>query len=189
VPPDRQPIGEHEPPRPQSPYGVSKAAADTLAGFFADAHGIDVLRTRAFNHAGPGQDERYVVAAFARQIAAAERRGETEVEIATGDLRPQRDFTDVRDVVRAYWLALERAPAGVYNVCRGEAVAVADILAGLARHTTIRVGQRTDPERLRAAEVMEIRGSHELLTAQTGWEPTIALDRTLADTLDWWRAR
>jgi GDP-4-dehydro-6-deoxy-D-mannose reductase len=148
-----------------------------------------VVRTRAFNHAGPGQDERYVVAAFARQIALAEAEGLESVEIATGDLRPRRDFTDVRDVARAYWLALDRAPAGVYNVCSGEAVAVADILSALARQARLQVEQRTDPDRLRATDVMEIRGSHERITGATGWRPEIPLEQTLGDALDDWRAR
>ena len=143
-----------------------------------------MIRTRAFNHAGPGQSERYVVGAFARQIAAAEAAGRDEVELMTGDLRPRRDFTDVRDVARAYVALVESAPPGAYNVCSGEAVSIGDILEGLARHTPLRVDQRTDPERIRAGEVMEIRGSHEKLTQATGWEPAIALDRMLADTLE-----
>jgi GDP-4-dehydro-6-deoxy-D-mannose reductase len=183
VPAERQPIAEDEPFRPQNPYAVSKAACDVLAGFYADVHGLHLVRTRAFNHAGPGQDERYVVAAFAQQVARAAAAGSESVEIATGDLRPRRDFTDVRDVVRAYWLALDRADPGVYNVCSGEAVAIADILSGLARQARLHVEQRTDPDRLRATDVMEIRGSHERLTAATGWRPEIPLERTLADTL------
>ena len=169
-------ITEADPPRPQNPYAVSKAASDALAGFFADAHGLRVIRARAFNHAGPGQSDRYVVGALARQVAAGG-------EVVTGDLRPRRDFTDVRDVVRAYVLLLEHAEPGAYNVCSGETVAIADILAGLARHADVRVNQRTDPERVRAGEVMEIRGSHEKLTKATGWRPEIPLDQTLADTL------
>jgi GDP-4-dehydro-6-deoxy-D-mannose reductase len=193
VPVERQPIDESEPLRPQNPYAVSKAACDVLGGFFADAHGMHVVRTRAFNHAGPGQSDQYVVAAFARQIAEAEAEAQAEgreaIEIGTGDLRPRRDFTDVRDVVRAYWLALERAAPGAYNVCSGSTVTVADILSALARQAALRVEQRTDPDRLRTTEVMEIRGSHERLTAATGWEPEIPLERTLADTLDAWRAQ
>jgi GDP-4-dehydro-6-deoxy-D-mannose reductase len=184
VPAERQPVTEREPFRPQNPYAVSKAGADALAGFFADAYGLHVVRTRAFNHAGPGQSDRYVVAAFARQITEAEADGLDAVELTTGDLRPRRDFTDVRDVVRAYVLLLDSAPPGAYNVCSGEAVAIADILAALARQTPIRVEQRTDPERLRAGEVMEIRGSHETLTQTTGWRPEIPLERTLRDTLE-----
>ena len=189
VPADRQPVTEDEPPRPQNPYAVSKAAADVLAGFFADAHGLDVIRTRAFNHAGPGQDQFYVVASFSRQIATAEAEGRESVEVLTGNLETRRDFTDVRDVARAYWLALDRAPAGVYNVCSGEAVAAGNILSGLAGMARVRVEQRTDPDRVRTNEVMEIRGSHDRLTAATGWRPEIPFERTLAEALDDWRSR
>ena len=188
VPEERLPVTEDEPFRPQNPYAVSKAAADLLSGFYADAHGLRVIRTRAFNHAGPGQSDAYVIAAFARQIADAERAGSGELVLETGNLEPRRDFTDVRDVVRAYWLAVERGEPAIFNVCSGVSVAVADILARLAALTELRVEQRTDPSRLRKHEVMDIRGSHERLTAATGWAPEIALDRTLADTLDWWRA-
>ena len=187
VPDERLPVGEDEPLRPQNPYAVSKAAADLLAGFYADAHGLRVVRTRAFNHAGPGQSDMYVVSAFAKQIAAAERAGQADLVLETGDLAPRRDFCDVRDVVRAYWLAAERGESAIYNVCSGVSIPVADILAGLARATDVSVEQRTDPARLRKHEVMDIRGSHERLTDATGWEPEIALERTLADTLDWWR--
>jgi GDP-4-dehydro-6-deoxy-D-mannose reductase len=188
VPEERLPVTEDEPPRPQNPYAVSKAAADLLAGFYADAHGLRVVRTRAFNHAGPGQSAGYVVSAFAKQIADAEREGRKELVIETGNLAPRRDFTDVRDVVRAYALAVDRGEAAIYNVCSGVSVPVADILARLAALTDLRVEQRTDPSRLRKHEVMDIRGSHDRLTEATGWQPEIALDKTLADTLDWWRA-
>jgi GDP-4-dehydro-6-deoxy-D-mannose reductase len=188
VPEERLPVIEDEPFRPQNPYAVSKAAADLLAGFYADAHGLRIVRTRAFNHAGPGQSDAYVVAAFARQIVEAERADTGELVLETGNLEPRRDFTDVRDVVRAYWLAVEHGEPGIYNVCSGDSVPVADILARLAALTELRVEQRTDPARLRKHEVMDIRGSHERLTGATGWRPEIALETTLADTLDWWRA-
>ena len=187
VPEERLPVSEDEPFRPQNPYAVSKAAADLVAGFYADAHGVRVVRTRAFNHAGPGQSDAYVVSAFAKQIADAERAGSGELVLETGNLAPRRDFADVRDVVRAYWLAAERGEAAVFNVCSGVSVPVADILARLARLTDVAVEQRTDPARLREHEVMDIRGSHERLTEATGWQPEIALETTLADTLDWWR--
>src|SRR2546423_673953 len=172
--------------------GLGRGAAgdvEGLAGWIEADLRDERPAARAFNHAGPGQSDEYVVPAFARQIAEAEAEGRQSVELLTGDLRPRRDFTDVRDVVRAYWLLLERAPAGAYNVCSGVATAVADILAGLARHTALTIEQRTDPARLRESEVMEIRGSHDRLTETTGWEPEIPLDRTLADALDSWRAR
>jgi GDP-4-dehydro-6-deoxy-D-mannose reductase len=187
VPDARLPITEAELLRPQNPYAVSKAAVDLLAGFYADAYDLDVVRTRAFNHCGPGQTAAYVVGAFASQIAEAEAAGHTTVTMRTGDLRPRRDFTDVRDVVRAYWLASELAPAGIYNVCSGRPTPIADILAMLAAQSSAQLDQQIDPQRLRKHEVMEIRGSHDRLTAATGWNPEIPLERTLRDTLAWWR--
>jgi GDP-4-dehydro-6-deoxy-D-mannose reductase len=188
VVPERLPVTEDEPQRPQNPYAVSKVAVDALAGFYADAHGMKTIRTRAFNHAGPGQSDLYVISAFARQIADAERAGGGELVLETGNLEPRRDFSDVRDVVRAYWELAQLGEPGVFNVCRGDSASVADILARLTAMTELEVRQHTDPSRLRKHEVMDIRGSHDRLTRATGWEPEVALDQTLADTLDWWRA-
>ncbi|MGI8801393.1 MAG: GDP-mannose 4,6-dehydratase [Solirubrobacteraceae bacterium] len=189
VPTERLPVVESEPLRPQNPYAVSKAAVDVLAGFYADAHGLQIARTRAFNHCGPGQGDIYVVAAFAHQIAAAEAAGQSRLNVKTGDLRPRRDFTDVRDIVRAYWLATGPAYPGAYNVCSGRSTPIADILAMLGGHSTLEIDRQTDPERFRKHEVMNVRGSHQKLTEATGWQPEIPLERTLGDTLDWWRAR
>jgi GDP-4-dehydro-6-deoxy-D-mannose reductase len=187
-PPQELPVTERHELRPQNPYAVSKAAADLLAGFHADAYGTHVVRTRAFNHFGPGQTDLYVVAAFARQIAEAERAGGDGVVVMTGELAAKRDFTDVRDVVRAYVLLLERAEPGAYNVCSGESRAAGDILAALADQSPLDVRPETDPERLRKNEVMDIRGSHDKLTDATGWEPEIPFETTIKDTLDWWRS-
>jgi GDP-4-dehydro-6-deoxy-D-mannose reductase len=190
VAPERLPVTEHEPFRPQNPYAVSKCACDLLAGFFADASRVDAIRARPFNHAGPGQHERYAMSSFARQIAAAEAGGGAgTVVVTTGNTAPRRDFTDVRDVVRAYWLLLERAGPGAYNVCSGRSLSVADILAGLAARTPLEVEQRTDPALLRDNEVMEIRGSRDRATELTGWEPQVPIERTFEDVLDWWRAQ
>jgi GDP-4-dehydro-6-deoxy-D-mannose reductase len=189
--PEHLPVTEEHPLRPKNPYAVSKASIDLAAGFYADAYGLQIVRTRAFNHAGPGQFDNYVVSNFARQIAEGEASGESDgfVEVVTGNPDIRRDFTDVRDVVRAYWLCLERADPDVYNVCSGRSVAIAEILAGLARHTRLEVQTRTDRKRFRKNEVMDIRGSHEKLTRATAWEPEIPLDQTLHDMLEWWRSR
>jgi GDP-4-dehydro-6-deoxy-D-mannose reductase len=171
---------------------VSKAQVDLLAGFYADAHGLSVLRARAFNHAGPGQSHAYVVSSFARQVAEAEARGargEDPGEIVTGNLEPRRDVTDVRDVARAYDLALDAGLTGPVNVCSGRAVPVAELLEGLLDRASVAVAHREDPARARPHEVMEVRGSHRRLAEATGWRPEIPLERTLLDTLEWWRER
>jgi GDP-4-dehydro-6-deoxy-D-mannose reductase len=188
--PQRLPVDEEHPLRPRNPYAVSKASADLAAGFYTESHGLHIVRARAFNHAGPGQSATYVVANFARQIAAAEAASAGRgFELQTGNLDVRRDFTDVRDVVRAYWIALEEAGPGVYNVCSGKSVGVGEILAALADETELEVNAKVDPALLRENEVMEIVGSHDRLTEATGWRPEIPLDRTLRDALAWWRQR
>jgi GDP-4-dehydro-6-deoxy-D-mannose reductase len=186
-PPARLPVTEEAPLNPQNPYATSKATSDVLAGFYGDAYDLRVVRARAFNHAGPGQRPEYVASGFARQIALAEREGASEVTVATGNTEVRRDFVDVRDVARAYWSLLGGHHAGVYNVCSGRSASIADILAILAELTPLEVHRRTDPGLLRQHEVMDIVGSHERLSNATGWAPEVPLERTLADTLDWWR--
>jgi GDP-4-dehydro-6-deoxy-D-mannose reductase len=190
-PPQYLPVDEAHPLSPRNPYATSKAMVEQLAEFYVEMHGMSVVRTRAFNHVGPGQADNFVVSAFARQIAEAEaaRPEGGNFVISTGNLEVRRDFSDVRDVVRAYWLALEAGESAVYNVCSGHPTLVSDILTGLVAHSPLEVERQIDPSRLRDNEVMEIRGSHERLTEVTGWRPEIDLSETLRDTLDWWRER
>ena len=188
-PPERLPVDETAPLRPQNPYAVSKASADLLAGFYADAHGVRVIRARAFNHAGPGQAPVYAIASFAQQFAAAVDAGENPVRIVTGNPDTRRDYTDVRDVVRAYRLLAERAEPGVYNICSGRTASSRELVAMLAEAAGVAVEHVIDPAKLRPHEVMELRGSFEALRAATDWEPEIPLARTLGDTLEWWRRR
>jgi GDP-4-dehydro-6-deoxy-D-mannose reductase len=180
-PPERLPVDEAAPLRPQNPYAVSKASADLLAGFYADAHGLRVVRSRSFNHAGPGQQPTYAIASFARQAADGGR-------IVTGNPDTRRDYTDVRDVVRAYRLLAAGAEPGVYNVCSGRTASARELVAALSEVAGVELEHVVDPDLLRPHEVMEVRGSYEKLRAATGWEPEIPLERTLADTLDWWRS-
>ena len=188
VPVAEQPITEQHPPRPHSPYGVSKQAAEALAFQAHRAHELGVVVVRPFNHIGAGQSTRFVAPAFASQIAAAERVGGGEIR--HGDLSARRDMTDVRDVVRAYRLLAERGePGEVYNVCRGSAIAMADLLDGLIRLANVPVTTAVDPGRLRPVELAVLEGSHAKLTEATGWTPRIPLSETLTDILDDARAR
>ena len=183
---DEIPTPETAPFRPTSPYAASKAAAELAAGQFARA-GSDVVVTRAFQHEGPGRDERFAVGSWAAQIARAEETGRGTVLV--GDLSPRRDITDVRDVTRAYEALLDPSvPPGTYNVASGHSVAmreVLDILVSLAR-CPIEVEE--DPTRFRASEVTELSGDPSKLRAATGWAPAIPLEQTLADALDAARA-
>ena len=176
-PPASLPVDESAGLRPQNPYAVSKASADLLAGFYADGHGLRVIRPRPFNHAGPGQEPTYAIASFARQASTGARR------IVIGNPGTRRDYTDVRDVVRAYRLLAERGEPGVYNVCSGRTASAGELVAMLGAEYEV------DPKLVRAHEVMEVRGDPSKLRAATGWEPEISLETTLADTVAWWRGQ
>ncbi len=186
---DVLPIVEDAPARPGNPYAVSKTAGDLLACVYADAHGMHVVRARPFNHAGPGQLSIFIASSLARQAAEARRSGVRSLRIVTGNPDTRRDFTDVRDIVRAYRLLAERAPAGVYNVSSGASISAAEqvrLVADLI--APIEVEHEVDPARVRAHEVMDLRGSHERLTAATGWQPEIPFSQTMSDMIDWWAA-
>ncbi len=187
-PPERLPIDEKAALRPQNPYAVSKAACDLLAGQYADAHELRVVRTRAFNHAGPGQSENYVVGTLTRQVAEAELGGHGRLLLRTGDIDSARDFTDVRDVVRAYAEAIE-LPPGTYNVCSGRATSVRELIDRLRGLTSVEIEHEVDPERLRPHDIPEIRGSAERLRLATGWRPRFELGDTLSGAIADWRQR
>ena len=144
------------------------------------------MHARAFNHSGPGQEPIYAIASFARQLAAGLEAGEDPVRIGTGNADARRDYTDVRDVVRAYRLLAASAEPGVYNVCSGRPASAAELVEALGRVAGVGVVHEVDPKLRRAHEVMEVRGSYERLRAATGWEPGIPLEQTLADTVAWW---
>jgi GDP-4-dehydro-6-deoxy-D-mannose reductase len=185
-PPERLPVDEQAPLRPQNPYAVSKAACDLLGGQYADAHGLRVIRLRAFNQAGPGQTDDYVVGTLTRQVAEAESAGLPEALVRTGNPDSARDFTDVRDVARAFAAAAE-LDAGVYNVASGSAVSVRGLIELVRAEARIPVRHEVDPARVRAHDVPEVRGSARRLRDATGWTPEIPLERTVADALESWR--
>ena len=185
-PPDRLPVDEEAPLRPQNPYAVSKAAADLLGGQYADAFDLRVVRLRPFNHTGPGQSDDYVVGTLTRQVAEAEAAGQSEAVVHTGNPESARDFSDVRDVVRAYVAAAGLEP-GVYNVASGRAVSVRELIELVRAAARIPVRHEIDPARMRAHDVPEVRGDASRLRAATGWEPSIPLEQTVADALDAWR--
>jgi GDP-4-dehydro-6-deoxy-D-mannose reductase len=188
VTPDELPLTEDSPLRPTSPYGASKAAAEALAQQAFLGHGLEVIRVRPFNHLGPGQSEHFVAPALAARIARAER--DDQGTIPVGNLSARRDLTDVRDIVRAYRLLIERGQAGeVYNVCSGRDLAIqelADHLVTLARRP---IELETDPSLLRPVDLPVLRGDPRRIEDATGWRPEIPIEQTLADLLDDMRQR
>jgi len=184
---DELPIKETNPLRPLSPYAVSKVAQDMLAYQYWMSYKTDVVRTRGFNHEGPRRGPVFVASDFAKQIADIER-GQKAPVIHVGNLEARRDFTDVRDMVKAYWLALEKCAGGeVYNICSGKAWRVRDVLDLLLTMTRVKIEVREDAARLRPSDVPVLLGDYSKFHAATGWDPAIPFETTLADMLDYWR--
>jgi GDP-4-dehydro-6-deoxy-D-mannose reductase len=187
VPVDRQPIGEDTPMAPLSPYAASKAAQDLLTAQYFHGFGMDTVRLRLFHHTGPGRPSLFVASSFARQIARIEC-GLDPPKLAVGNLEAIRDFTDVRDVARAYWLAATRGVAGdAYNVCSSRLTSIRQLLETLLAQSDAEVEIQVDPNRLRAADIPYLVGDHSRFSTATGWQADIPLERTLGDLLDWWR--
>lgn len=180
------PLTEQQPLRPVSPYAASKAAADMLCVQAGLGHGFDVIRIRAFNHLGPGQSDKFVASALARRVARAERNRESTVRV--GNLEARRDFTDVRDVVQAYRaLMVDGCPGQAYNVCSGIDRSVRELAGILLRTSSADITLETDPELMRPVDLKVLRGDNTKISTDTGWSPSIPIEQTLEDLLEFWR--
>jgi GDP-4-dehydro-6-deoxy-D-mannose reductase len=187
--PDEVPIRETNPLRPLSPYAVSKVAQDMLGYQYWMSWKVDSVRTRGFNHEGPRRGPVFVASDFAKQIADIEK-GRKPPVLHVGNLEAKRDFTDVRDTVKAYWLALEKCePGEVYNICRGKCWSIREVLDLLLGMTKAKIEVREDPARLRPSDVPILLGDNSKFVKATGWQPTIPFEQTLRDMLEHWRAR
>jgi GDP-4-dehydro-6-deoxy-D-mannose reductase len=186
---DEIPIKETNPLRPLSPYGVSKVAQDLLGYQYHQSYGLFIIRTRGFNHTGPRRGDVFVSSNFSRQIATIEK-GKKEPVIEVGNLEARRDFTDVRDMVRGYWLSLEKGEAGeVYNLGSGKDVTIRHMLDILLSMSDIDIEVRQDPSRMRPSDVEVLLADATKFTSLTGWKAEIPLEKTLEDLLDYWRER
>lgn len=183
VEPSDLPISEIQPLKPRNPYAVSKVAAEMLCYQWSQTESLDIVMARPFNHIGPGQHPRYVVPGFARQIAKI-KMGLKPPVIETGNLDVTRDFTDIRDIVRAYIMLLESGKSGeTYNVCSGKEVLIADILHKFLEIAGVSVDIVANPNLIRANEQKRSCGNAEKIVNHTGWQPTISLTKTLCDIL------
>ncbi len=186
---DEIPMKETNPLRPLSPYAVSKVAQDLLAFQYFKSYGLRTVRTRGFNHTGPRRGEVFVTSSFAKQIAEIEKKKRDPV-IRVGNLEAKRDFTDVRDIARAYWLSLEKGEEGeVYNIGTGKAYAMREILDNLLSLSRVKVKTEIDPKRLRPSDVPVLLSDSTKFRRLTGWKPEIPLKQTLTDLLNYWRER
>jgi GDP-4-dehydro-6-deoxy-D-mannose reductase len=189
VPESAQPIGEAQPIAPLSPYALSKACQELYAGYYMRAERVPIVLVRAFNHVGPRQAPGFVWSDIARQVAAIEQ-GRRPPVLEVGTLTTRRDFTDVRDVVRAYWLVLERGtPGAIYNVASGRAVAIREVVDGFLALASRPMEVRVAADRVRPIDLPLLLGDAGRLRALTGWKPQIPLEQSLADVLADWRSR
>jgi GDP-4-dehydro-6-deoxy-D-mannose reductase len=184
---DELPIKETNPLRPLSPYAVSKVGQDLLGYQYYESFGTKVVRTRAFNHTGPRRAHVFVVSDFSKQIVEIEK-GVKDPVIYVGNLESRRDFTDVRDTVRAYWLSLEKCePGEVYNICSGTTWYIRDMLNKLIEKSKVDIEIKHDPNRMRPSDVPILLGDNSKFVAATGWSTEISFDQTLEDILHYWR--
>jgi len=185
--PEEIPISETNPLRPLSPYAVSKVATDMLGYQYHQSYGMKIVRTRAFNSTGPRRGEPFMTSNFAKQVAEIEK-GIKKPIIHVGNLDAYRDFTDVRDVVNAYYLALRKCTFGdVYNICSGEGQKVESVLNMLIKRAGIEVEIVQDPERMRPSDVKILKCNSSKFRSKTGWVPEYTFRQTMYDLLDYWR--
>ena len=182
------PIKENSTLSPGNVYAVTKACQNMMASIYSHAYALPLVMTRSFNHIGPGQSRQFVVADFCSQVVEIEQ-GKREHVIRVGNLSAKRDFTDVRDVVKAYCRLIQYGKSGeTYNVGSGHAVAIQDVLDIILAQTTADVSIENDPARLRPVDVPIIEADISKIYKDTGWKPTISLPQTITDTLQFWRS-
>lgn len=187
VPREQMPISETRPLKPLNPYSASKAAQELIAMQYFHAFGAPIVVARPFNHIGPRQSGNFVVPAFAKQIAEIEA-GIREPVLKVGNLESERDFTDVRDIVRAYWLLLKEGEPGVaYNIASGTSYKIQEVLDILLKLSKVKPQVETVPELMRPSDTPVVTGDASRLKSLGDWQPTVPLQQSLKDTLDYWR--
>ena len=182
------PLTEAHIPKPLSPYAVARVSQEMISRVYVDGYGLDIVMTRSFNHIGPFQRDIFVISSFARQLVEIEKSGEKRGELVTGDLSIVRDFTDVRDVVRAYDLLLKRGKSGeIYNVCSGRGKSLKEIVHSMAGILDVRIQTRLDKKLIRPNDNKAIIGSNDKIRRDIGWVPEIPLTESLKDVIDFWQ--
>jgi GDP-4-dehydro-6-deoxy-D-mannose reductase len=184
------PLREEQMLKPVSPYAVARVSQEMLSRVYMEGYGIDIVMTRSFNHIGPGQHDIFVIPSFAKQLVEGFQKNQKIIKLRTGDLKIIRDFLDVRDVVRAYYLLLKKGHTGeVYNVCSGNGISLSEILALMAKKLKVECEPITDMRLVRPQENMIVTGSNQKIKKETGWEPEINLGKSIDDILTDWQER
>lgn len=183
------PVTEEQVLNPQNPYSISKVAAYYLMKVYVKSYQMNIIYASSFNNTGPGQLPGFLAPDVADQIIKIEN-GKQEPVLLTGNVDTFRDYTDVRDVVRAYRLMLEKGVSGErYNICSGKSISTEKIVETLIKNSTVKINHKVDPLRNRPSDMPAIKGSYQKLQKLTGWEPQLPLEQTLKDLLDWYRNR
>lgn len=183
------PLAEAHRLNPVSPYAVARVAQEYLSRIYTDGYGMDIVLTRSFNHIGPMQRDIFVVSSLARQLVALKRTGSQQGALVTGDVSIVRDFTDVRDVVRAYHLLLQKGRRGeIYNVCSGRGLSLKELIDIMAGQLRLDVKITVDERLIRPADNRKIIGSNEKIRRELGWEVSIPLEESLRDMIRYWEA-
>lgn len=188
VDPSMLPLTEESSLNPISPYAVARVSQEMISKIYADGYGMDIIMTRSFNHIGPGQKNVFVVSSFAKQLVHIAGNPGASKKVITGDLSIIRDFVDVRDVVRAYYLLMMKGIKGeIYNICSGRGISLEAIMGKMCSILGIDIDQETNPELVRPNDNPIIIGSASKLYHTLGWQPSIHIDQSLADIIDWWK--
>ena len=184
------PIKEDCPSQPMNPYSISKVSADFLSYFYFKNYHLKIIRVRPFNHIGPRQAPDFVCSSFAKQIVEIERGIKRESIIKVGNLGAKRDFTDVRDMVRAYWLAIQKGEIGeVYNICSERVIQIGELLNNLLKLSSKKIEVLKDPKRMRSSDNPILQGDFSKFKERTRWKPQIPFKETIEDLLNYWRVK
>ncbi len=184
------PLTEEHPLKPLSPYAVARISQEMLSKIYADGYGQDIIITRSFNHIGPGQKENFVISSFAKQLVQLAARNGDDKTLVAGNLSIVRDFVDVRDVVKAYYLLLKNGVSGeVYNICSGNGIELKEIIVKMSELLNIDISVEVNPALIRPNENKKIIGSYEKIKKGLGWKPMIPIEKSLADIIAYWQQK
>jgi len=182
------PLTEEHPLKPLSSYAVARVSQEMLSKIYADGFALDIIMTRSFNHIGPGQKDIFVISSFAKQLVQLSKNIESKATLTTGNLSVIRDFLDVRDVVKAYYLLLKKGRSGeVYNICSGNGILLSDIISKMSEILNLSIETKINPDLIRPNENKKIIGSYQKIKNELGWQPEIPLNKSLEDIIHYWQ--
>ncbi len=182
------PLTEEHPLKPLSSYAVARVSQEMLSKIYADGFALDIIMTRSFNHIGPGQKDIFVISSFAKQLVQLSKNIESKATLTTGNLSVIRDFLDVRDVVKAYYLLLKKGRSGeVYNICSGNGILLSDIISKMSEILNLSIETKINPDLIRPNENKKIIGSYQKIKNELGWQPEIPLNKSLEDIIRYWQ--